>query len=302
MQPSKEQVPLKPIDSEQGKTLLDHPDNQIQSKSCCKMEGPTKIKVIIGILVCIIVISVSFGIAFGVDWSKSDDAGENVEEPKIEENIELSVSNYLKTQDPKIGKDYFKFVPTLKGQSGTVTYKNFLDMMSSNQGFLDDFIQILKTGTNFNQYYFECIPVTKSSSDTQGFEFVLNKATDLANREPDYEVFEDELENCQDGSVSFEYGLRKDSTLVCPCVPENEEDQKKYTHLAIFAKEAPKAALDSVFKKAAQVMAEKVNQSSDVNQKWFLSTDGSGGSAWLHVRIGKKAKYYSFDEYRFSDL
>ena len=84
---------------------------------------------------------------------------------------------------------------------------NFV-LFSSNQEFLDDFIQILKTGTNFDQYYFECVPVKKSTLKTQGFEFILKKANDLANRTPDYEVFEDELENCEGGSVSFEYGLR----------------------------------------------------------------------------------------------
>jgi len=299
MSASKEKVVLTPVDFEQGKSLLEHQEDQNQSKRCVKMES--KIKVIIGFFVCATVIAISMGLAFGIDWSKSEEPP--APPPISEETIELSVTNYLKIQDPKIGKDYFKFVPTMKGQGAqtNITFKQFLESLSSNQQFLDDFIQVLRTGTNFNQYYFECAPIKKSTLETQGFEFVLKSATDLANRTPDYEVFEDELENCQGGSVSFDYGLRKDSTLVCPCVPENEQDQTKYTHLAIFAKEAPKAALDSVFKKTAQVMAEKVNQSSDVNQKWFLSTDGSGGSAWLHVRIGKKAKYYSFDEYRFSD-
>jgi len=222
---------------------------------------------------------------------------------KIEETIVGNVSNFQKIQDPKIGKDYFKFIPSMKGQDNdpviSITFKDFLDMISSNQEFLDDFIQILKTGTNFDQYYFECVPVKKSTLKTQGFEFILKKANDLANRTPDYEVFEDELENCEGGSVSFEYGLRKDSTLICPCVPENVEDHPKYTHLATFVKDAPKATVDSVFKKSAKVMAEKVDQINDPDQKWFLSTDGSGGAAWLHVRIGNRPKYYSFDEYRF---
>jgi len=220
------------------------------------------------------------------------------------EIIRGTVTNYLKTQDSKIGKDYFKFIPQLKVLDGNasknLTYQDFIDNMKTNPEFIDDFIQILKIGTDFDQYYFECIPVKKSTMKTEGFEFVLKKATDLANRSPDYRVFEDELRHCKEGSVSFEYGLRKDSTLICPCVPENMDDQRKYIHLAIFVREAPKPVLDSVLKKAATVMEEKVNQSNNADQKWFLSTDGSGGTAWLHVRISERAKYYSFDEYRFS--
>jgi hypothetical protein len=44
-----------------------------------------------------------------------------------------------------------------------------------------------------------------------------------------------------------------------------------------------------------------VTQSSNASQKWYLSTDGSA-TAWLHVRIGERPKYYSFDEYRFDGL
>jgi len=84
-------------------------------------------------------------------------------------------------------------------------------------------------------------------------------------------------------------------------LPNNANDQSKYTHLAKFVKEAPESDSQSVFKKVATVINEKVTQSSDANQKWYLSTDGAG-TAWLHVRIGKEARYYSFDDYRFADL
>jgi len=302
MSEEKEEVPLKPVNFEQGNTLLDQADNQVQSKQCCKMERPVKIAV--AALVSITVIGLTFGLAFGIDWSNSGPVGPVVE-PVTSEPIEGRASNYLKIQDPKNGKDYFKFVPRIKAQGGNtlrnVTFKDFLDMIGSDQDFLDDFIDILKSGSGFDQYYFECKPIKKSTFDSEKFEFVLKKADGLANRDVDFKVFEDELNNCQDDSVSFDYGLRKDSTLVCPCLPQNAEDQPKYTHLATFVKDAPKPALNSVLKKAAQVMTEKVTQSSDADQKWYLSTDGSG-TAWLHFRVGKRAKYYSYDEYRFADL
>jgi len=261
------------------------------------MEG--KVKVIIGFFVCAIAIGLGFGLAFGVDWSNNN---VTTEKPTVtSETIEGIAANFLKTQDSNIGTDYYKFVPTMKNGDTPIAYKNFLDMIRNNQNFLNDFVEVLKSGTNFDQYFFECTPVKKSTLETQGFEFVLKKTDKLANRNPDYAVFESNLENCQGGSTDFTYGLNNDSTLICPCVPENVNDQSKYTHLAIFVKEAAKADVDSVIKKAASVMTDKVTQSNDAAQNWFLSTDGSGGAAWLHVRISERAKYYTFDDYRYAD-
>jgi len=300
MTASKEEVPLKPLDSEQGKNLyplLDHPENPSQSSHCCKME--CKQKVIAAFFACAIGIGAVFGLVFGVDWSGGPtDATDPTVRPPTGVTIEGSASNFFKTQDTAIGDDYFKFVPSMK-DGNPITYKQFLNMIRTNQNFLNDFVEVLKTGTAFGQYYFECKPIKKSTFETQAFEFVLKKADDLANRTPDYAVFENDLENCQGGSIDFTYGLNGDSTLISPCVPKDNNDLQKYTHLAIFVKEAPKSTVDSVFKKAAQVMTDKVSQSSNAEQKWFLSTDGSGGAAWLHVRINKRARYYSFDEYRF---
>jgi len=109
--------------------LLEHQEDQNQSKRCVKMES--KIKVIIGFFVCATVIAISMGLAFGIDWSKSEDPDLDPKEPISEETIELSVTNYLKIQDPKIGKDYFKFVPTMKGQGAqtNITFKHFLDSL-----------------------------------------------------------------------------------------------------------------------------------------------------------------------------
>ena len=84
--------------------------------------------------------------------------------------------------------------------------------------------------------------------------------------------------------------------MVCPCPPQNSEDHTKYVHLAIFVKEGPKNEIDTVFKRSVKVLKEKLN-SSDNEQKWYLSTDGKG-DAWLHVRISETPRLYKFEPYK----
>ena len=66
----------------------------------------------------------------------------------------------------------------------------------------------MKNGTDFDEYFFECPPITKSTLKSETFEFVLKKATRLANREPDYEKFEKHFSSCPDGAVDFVSGFK----------------------------------------------------------------------------------------------
>ena len=72
-----------------------------------------------------------------------------------------------------------------------------------------DFINILKNGTDFDEYFFECPPITKSTLNSETFEFVLKKATRLANnRKPDFRQFEKHFSSCPDGAVDFGSGFQ----------------------------------------------------------------------------------------------
>merc|ERR1719418_7324 len=253
-------------------TELTSSDQENDRKDQLKMDKRVIIAVVISLAVVLIL---GLGIGLGVNWSKNnEDDGRNL--------IKGKVTNYEKIQNATIGKDYFKFVPEWKSGDGTqtdITFETFIDSIGTNQDFLDDFINILKNGTDFDEYFFECPPITKSTLNSEKFEFVLKKATRLANRVPDFEKFETHFSSCPDEgdrSVDFISGFKKDQYLVCPCppLPENSDDHTKYVHLAIFVKEAPKNDIDAVFKRSVKVLKEKLNSSDTDEQKWYLSTDG----------------------------
>merc|ERR1719189_3548456 len=273
-------------------TELTSSDQENDRKYQLKMDKRVIIAVVISLAVVLIL---GLGIGLGVNWSKNnEDDGRNL--------IKGKVTNYEKIQNATIGKDYYKFVPEWKSGDGMdITFETFIDSIGTNQDFLDDFINILKNGTDFDEYFFECPPITKSTLNSEKFEFVLKKATRLANRVPDFEKFETHFSSCPDEgdrSVDFISGFKKDQYLVCPCPPppENSDDHTKYVHLAIFVKEAPKNEIDAVFKRSVKVLKEKLN-SSDNKQKWYLSTDGKG-DAWLHVRISETPRLYKYEPYK----
>lgn len=306
------------MDSEQGKTLEgkklsaeELPLTAIGAQGAKNLQETQermekKYYIIIAVVILILVV---LGIALGVYFGTKNKNDTNGEPEKYEALIKGKAINFMKTQDSRKDENYYKFVPKLKsvvdnGSQDKVTFKKFIENIGSNQDFLDDFIHILKDGTDFDEYFFECTSITKSAFQTKEFEFVLKKTTGLAttttgeNRVANFQAFENNFKsNCV--VTDFPFGVRKDSHYVCPCPPEKQSDYEKFVHLARFVKEAPKGTIDTVFKKAFNVLSEKINE-KDAEQKWYLSTDGKG-TAWLHIRIGERPKYYIYDPYRFSE-
>lgn len=76
---------------------------------------------------------------------------------------------------------------------------------------------------------------------------------------------------------------------------DNDSALKCYGHLAAFVREGPSQQVAETWKHVAQEYMKQIN---DMNEKpIWLSTSGLG-VAWLHFRLDRRPKYYTFKPYR----
>ena len=101
-------------------------------------------------------------------------------------------------------------------------------------------------------------------------------------------MFAQHFPRAVDGVVSFD-NLRGDARLV---VPAPMADDTVYNHLAQFARHAPSAPQDALFRAVGEHMQQRI-----VRKPVWLSTAGAGVS-WLHVRLDDRPKYYGHAPYR----
>jgi Family of unknown function (DUF6940) len=130
-------------------------------------------------------------------------------------------------------------------------------------------------------------PAVTAATLARPFEFVLLDSPGLARR-PEPEAFADHFAGAADGVAVFG-NLGGDATLVVPC-PVAEP--AAYGHLAAFARLAPEAQRDALWRAVGGAMAHRVGAAPV-----WLSTAGAG-VAWLHVRLDDRPKYYGFGPYR----
>ena len=156
-----------------------------------------------------------------------------------------------------------------------------------------DFMDVLRDGIDFDQYYFECPPITKDTQD-RPFEFILRKSYNLDR--PSQDTFRDYFQkDPQCLSVEFlSYG--KDSTLISPCPATNETNDKtrEYVHLATFMRNGPLNKRKDLLARSAKALIKKMDTTTD---PWWFSTSGDG-VAWLHMRIDPRPKYYNHVQYK----
>jgi hypothetical protein len=83
--------------------------------------------------------------------------------------------------------------------------------------------------------------------------------------------------------------LGGDAWLVVPC-PRG--DIASYPHLATFSRQVPLPQQQALWQRVGQLLTERVD-----DQPLWLSTSGLG-VYWLHLRMDRVAKYYSYRPYR----
>ena len=156
--------------------------------------------------------------------------------------------------------------------------------------------------SSFDGYYFECPPVNKNNVETKSFEFVLRKTYRLddkqANPRPFMDYFTDRTDTL---AVSFP-NLGNDAMLVIPNrMPDaRPEDDAQYAHLAKFMRSDLNDEIDALWKETARLVLKKIENNGTGNRRTrnlWISTSGNA-VPWLHIRLSKKPKYYTFLEYK----
>lgn len=139
--------------------------------------------------------------------------------------------------------------------------------------------------------FWESAPVTVATVD-RPYEAVLIQSKALARVRPNPRPFRAHLA-AHEGRpevVTFA-SLGGDATLIAPA---QDGDIANYTHLAAFARGAPRAQRRSLWR-AVGVAAQRWLMGG--SGPMWLSTSGLG-VYWLHVRLDSRPKYYTWDPFR----
>jgi len=165
----------------------------------------------------------------------------------------------------------------------------------------------LLTKCPFEAFYFETPPVTRTTIHNQRMEFVLVDAPRLYNfadisKKPNSKAFQEYFHSsdCKgDSSCAFD-SKGKDAFLISPKpIPSTasgeNSDSQCYGHLAAFVRKGPPQQVAETWRHVAQEYIHRVNKQNE--KPVWLSTSGLG-VAWLHFRLDKRPKYYSYPPYK----
>ncbi|MFC1774307.1 DUF6940 family protein [Pseudomonadota bacterium] len=140
----------------------------------------------------------------------------------------------------------------------------------------------------FDAFLWETPPVSRTSIH-RPFECVLIDSPPLARAAPDATAF---TEHFAAGSgqviVSFD-NLGGDARLISPCPLE---PATACTHLAVFLRDAPVAAVVQLWQQVSVAITNALN-----DQPLWVSSCGLG-VYWLHVRLDSFPKYYRYTPYQ----
>ena len=152
---------------------------------------------------------------------------------------------------------------------------------------------------------FETPGTTLQSSSSDQFEFALVNQPALqrfAEGNPDKMAFDEHFNTCKknekDKTVCAFANLGGDAELVSP-LPQSNVDDKTFSHLATFIRNAPRDQVTEFWKLAASTYLNVLKQKNEVDEdaKTWFSTNGMGVS-WLHLRIDSRPKYYSYGPFK----
>jgi hypothetical protein len=179
---------------------------------------------------------------------------------------------------------------TVNSENGKLTYREFINILKvKDEDFLRKFRDELnRASAEFPAYFWECVPVSSNTID-KDFEFVLVKSDALNSIRQDYSSFQEHFRRGQNNQV-VSFPSFSGDTLIVP-VPKGTD----YKNISKFAGNASLSQWNDLWQKVGEKMEENlINAGGAV--RW-LSTSGLG-VYYLHVRIDKSPKYYSYDEYK----
>jgi hypothetical protein len=177
---------------------------------------------------------------------------------------------------------------SLLENSVPLRYEDVIRYWHENYEFRDFYVSILKEAP-FDAFFWENPPLTKSNL-RQTYEFVLVYSPQLANVRADSKAFSQQFHSQDDSrSVIRFQNIGRNAELV---VPRPLTTESIYSHFAIFLRNAPPAQVHELFIVLADSLKEKIS-----DKPIWLSTSGLG-VYWLHVRIDKRPKYYTYQPYK----
>jgi hypothetical protein len=158
----------------------------------------------------------------------------------------------------------------------------------------------------YQAVFWETPSVRPSSLETQPMEFVLVDAPTLQQfaRAADPSSFAEHFRSCnmsteeQPEGCVFE-SLGRDAVLVSPRPIKEDSNRVNAAHLMAYLQTAPAEHRNSLWKTVGETYLGALQQqqgSGDDAPRW-LSTSGLG-VAYLHVRIDRRPKYYTYDPYK----
>lgn len=147
------------------------------------------------------------------------------------------------------------------------------------------FFSVVLADAPFEAAYWETPPLA-SVNDPQAFEMVLVDAPGLARMSPDPDAFR---EHFGDAPVASFRNLSRDGLLIAP---RPDGPLRAYTHLLAFARSAPGAQQQELWRR----VASEIGRRSGAGPLW-VNTEGSA-VPWLHVRLDSRPKYIHHAPYR----
>jgi hypothetical protein len=178
----------------------------------------------------------------------------------------------------------------LRRGDDALPYAEAIELWQRDRAF-GAFFMALLAEQPFAAYFWECPPLTEATL-TRPTEFVLVDSPQLASMPPDARAFTDRFESAETGEgIATFWNLGRDALLVaprrCPDTPISA-----YAHLAAYARRAPAGQRQALWRAVGAAVARQMS-----TRPLWLSTSGLG-VAWLHVRLDRRPKYYSYQPYR----
>lgn len=137
----------------------------------------------------------------------------------------------------------------------------------------------------------ETLPITRQTVGRK-FEFVVVNDRFLG-ADPEPSVFRSYFQVLPlEVMVVVVPNLRKTAKLI---VPRECTSQGTYVHLKAFLAGAPREQVYQLWRCVAETTKQELS-----DRRLWVSTAG-GGVSWLHVRIEREPKYYSYRPYAMSD-
>jgi hypothetical protein len=172
--------------------------------------------------------------------------------------------------------------------SDSLCFDDVIRDWHGNHEFRSFYISILKDSP-FDAFFWEHPPLTESNL-RQAYEFVLVNSPQLSSVRADPKPFSREFHSqaYSQSIIRFE-NLGGDAELV---VPRPLAAESFYSHFANFLRNAPQEQAHQLFVILAETMKNKIG-----HEPIWISTSGLG-VYWLHIRLDKRPKYYTYQPYK----